>query len=832
MNKGFEFKRRQRTFQAAFALGFWFALSSAAAGNLSMSGTVQRRIQIPDSLVGKLGSGILEMRLEERLQAVSKHPEILESEKVLVHIYISFYPSMIQTGLLDKLGVVLYPDTWIPPLENHPLGFFLAELPPLKILDVLSLPFVKRVDTAERTAEPQNNNAYKAIKADLVWEKGFDGTGVKVAILDSGLDTTPTNDDLPTSFQKKDYSAYPTLDDGVENTVTGHGTHVTGTVLGRGVLSASNTGNGGGAYKGMAPDADLVFLKIGRDADAAATTAAMEGAMIDAVNVYHAKIITMSYGGWGIYNDGSESTEQTIDWCFGQGKAVFISAGNDANKGRHFSGTVGTGQSGYIQVNVSGALANDTKLEFNLVWRDGAGTSNALSLHYYNNVPTELLDVTRYSTTESSRGTESQVSVYNSYASSGTYYLKVYNSSSNTVNFHLYEFWSNGKVTFASPDPQYTVSSPSTADHAMSMAAWTTRKIWRDANGDYWQYSSETEGAISTFSSRGPRIDGVQKPDIAAPGSVIISIRDRDLYTSANAFWVDNDGTIGSGDANYYVMQGTSMACPAAAGAAALLLDKDPSMTPQELYDSMKNFARHDSYTGAVPNSTWGFGKLNVDSVFSSTVFVEAKLFLEGPYYASGDTMKWELQKAGQVPSTPPYAEDNTRSISIPAGIVDWVLVQLRGTPGGAAVASKSALLRKDGRIVADNGSTTRITLDAPAGSYYVVVKQRNHLAAMSAGAVTLSTSGSTLYDFSAADMCFGTNPAKLLESGVWGLWSGDINQDKYITTMDYTTWYNSARAGDTGYKTADINLNVQVTTEDYTMWYNNARSGAASGVP
>ncbi len=120
---------------------------------------------------------------------------------------------------------------------------------------MLSLPFVIRVDTAERECYPLNNNGYKAIRADNVWTQGWTGSGVKVAILDSGLDTDPVNFDLPVSFQKKDYSAYSSLDDDVENTVTGHSTHVVGSVLGRGTLSSGNTGNGWGAYKGMAPNA-------------------------------------------------------------------------------------------------------------------------------------------------------------------------------------------------------------------------------------------------------------------------------------------------------------------------------------------------------------------------------------------------------------------------------------------------------------------------------------------------------------------------------------------------------------------------------------------------
>ncbi|MFQ5752064.1 MAG: hypothetical protein ACE5HI_08720 [bacterium] len=73
---------------------------------------------------------------------------------------------------------------------------------------------------------------------------------------------------------------------------------------------------------------------------------------------------------------------------------------------------------------------------------------------------------------------------------------------------------------------------------------------------------------------------------------------------------------------------------------------------------------------------------------------------------------------------------------------------------------------------------------------------------------------------------------AKELETNVWGMWSGDINQDGQTTTADFTQWFNSARAGDSGYKTTDVNLDVQVTTADFTKWFNNARAGAASGVP
>jgi len=806
-------------------------LFSAFAGEQSVSGTDNRRITIPESLMHKLGSGLLEMQLNERLEAASEHPQIQKADKIGVNIYMLSYPNKIETNLLNQLGVTLYRDSWTPPADGHPYGFFLAEIPSQMVLRVMALPFVKRIESGEQTAAPQSNNAYKAIKADLVWAKGYTGTGVKVAILDSGLDTNPVNPDLPASFEKMDYSAYPTLDGTVENTVTGHGTYITGSLLCGGNLSASNTGNGGGAYKGMAPDANLVFLKIGKDSDGSATFSAIEAALSAAVNVYHANLITLSYGGWGVYNDGSESTDQVIDQCFQQGVPVFVSAGNEANSARHYSNAVNPhDSSGYIQVNVMPGVVSGTRLKFNLIWRDGSAVSKALSIRYYDASGNRVPNIVYGNTTESLRGTESLMSYHGTLLTGpATYYLKVYNTSSNVVFYHIFERGESRFIQFQYPDPNFTICCPSTADHAMSVGAWTTRKIWQASNGNSYQSGGapETVDDIASFSSRGPRIDFAQKPDITAPGTAIISIRDRDVNTAVNASWVDNDGVIGSGDANYFVVQGTSLACPVAAGAAALLLNKDPLMTPQAVYDTLKSHSRSDSYTGTVPNSIWGFGKINIDSVFSSKVLMEAKVLLEGPYSASGDTMKWNLRKTRLVPSTSPYAEDRRTVTSVPNAIVDWVLIQLRYVPNGPTIASKSAFLRKDGRIVTDDGSTPRITLEAPPGQYYLVVRHRNHCSGMSANKVTLSSTNSTLYDFTISNMFYGTNPAKL-KNGSWCLFAGDANQDGGVYAEDYLRY--RLTLGKKGYLDADFNLDGGVYAEDYLLYRINL--GKKSGVP
>jgi serine protease AprX len=112
----------------------------------------------------------------------------------------------------------------------------------------------------------------------------------------------------------------------------------------------------------------------------------------------------------------------------------------------------------------------------------------------------------------------------------------------------------------------------------------------------------DSTGSLATFSSRGPvTIDGSGriKPDLAAPGVSVYSA------------WV-NDA--------YMYNQGTSMASPHAAGAAALLWSAAPELmgridlTEQVLVKSASPVNAticNPSGTAAVPNNLFGFGRLN-----------------------------------------------------------------------------------------------------------------------------------------------------------------------------------------------------------------------------
>lgn len=121
-----------------------------------------------------------------------------------------------------------------------------------------------------------------------------------------------------------------------------------------------------------------------------------------------------------------------------------------------------------------------------------------------------------------------------------------------------------------------TIGDPSTASNVVSVGASVTKDTWW---ANYGSAVTPRED-IMPFSSRGPREDGGLKPDLVAPGSAISTVPS----------WLDWSAVGDTGytlPVGYSMLNGTSMSSPQAAGAAALLLSaaqqRGVSATPEEL---------------------------------------------------------------------------------------------------------------------------------------------------------------------------------------------------------------------------------------------------------
>ncbi|CAM3682508.1 S8 family serine peptidase [Occultella aeris] len=155
------------------------------------------------------------------------------------------------------------------------------------------------------------------IGAPQAWAAGFDGTGVRVAILDSGVDAG--HPDLTESvIETQSFVPGETVDD-----VNGHGTHVASTVAGSGAAS-------GGLYGGVAPGADLLVGKVLSDNGEGLTSWIIEGMEWGAAN---ADVVSMSLGSREA-SDGTDIMSEALNEITAETGTLFIvAAGNSGAPG-------------------------------------------------------------------------------------------------------------------------------------------------------------------------------------------------------------------------------------------------------------------------------------------------------------------------------------------------------------------------------------------------------------------------------------------------------------------------------------------------------------------
>jgi hypothetical protein len=115
-------------------------------------------------------------------------------------------------------------------------------------------------------------------------------------------------------------------------------------------------------------------------------------------------------------------------------------------------------------------------------------------------------------------------------------------------------------------------------------------------------------GNLSTFSSRGPTVDGRVKPDICGPG--------QQVWSGLNSFAETGPQTMEFNGSTYSFAQlsGTSMSGPMVAGIVALMLQANPTLDQESTRDIIRATARLDQHTGQIgPDGDlqWGWGKAN-----------------------------------------------------------------------------------------------------------------------------------------------------------------------------------------------------------------------------
>ncbi len=382
---------------------------------------------------------------------------------------------------------------------------------------------------------------------------------------------------------------------------TGHGTAVLGIMAGNGRASD-------GEIVGMAPNADIIVVKLGTPLEKGFPRTTQLMMAID-FSVRYAIVagkplaINISFGNnYGAHN-GDSMLERYIDAISGLYRVSIVAGtGNDGITARHLSGQLSDRQDEEVEIYVS-----DYVNSFNLqIWKRDA---DKIEVMLESPTGQRIGPFSPYAQVQNYRLKDESVAVYYSeptpyeseqeiyiswipnqdYVTSGIWKIRM---RAQTVRSGEFAMWlpvagsTSGEVSFLNPSIFNTLVIPSTAQYVIAVSAYDSR------NDTFANFSGR--GPIDTRNDRRENA----KPDLAAPGVAI------------------NTATTGGG---YRVVSGTSFAAPFVAGAAALLMQygivegRDPYLYGEKVRTSLIRGARKLPFQQMEPSPLVGYGALCVE---------------------------------------------------------------------------------------------------------------------------------------------------------------------------------------------------------------------------
>jgi hypothetical protein len=154
----------------------------------------------------------------------------------------------------------------------------------------------------------------------------------------------------------------------------------------------------------------------------------------------------------------------------------------------------------------------------------------------------------------------------------------------------------------------------------------------------------------------------------------------------------------------------------------------------------------------------------------------------------------------------------------------DAVSVELHDATNYSTIiyTASNLLLEPDGTVHTAGSSAVDIP-GTYSGNYYLTIKTRNHLETTSATAVSFAADNLS-YDFTtSASQAYGSNQAKL-KDGIYGIYTGDLNQDGIADNMDLLLLKKKAKAFSSGYLKEDLNGDGIVDNMDKVILKKNVK--------
>lgn len=503
-------------------------------------------------------------------------------------------------------------------------GFAVLYVPPAAVPSLLMIPSIFYIETPSTLFYAAAAEQLASCIPQAGQRFHLTGRGTLIGIADSGIDLThpdfqnpdgstrilslwdqtvsgsaptPYNFGAAYSAEEINSGSVPERDD------NGHGTAVAGIAAGNGRAS-------GGVYRGVAPESELIIVKLGIPQSGSFPRTsqlimAVDYMLRQAMALNRPLAVNLSFGNnYGAHN-GTSITELYLDTISGFGKlSVITGAGNEGNAAIHASVSLRSPTAQSVEF-----AAASYQTPFNLqLWYSAAdqfsveleapsGLRRPLSLETISteySFPYATVQATSRSSTPYNPLRELFLTFYpsDSYLDSGIWKLHLSPARIRDGEIHL---WLSGADTlqpgtrFLQPDPYGTVTIPGTARSVITVGAYNSNTL-----------------SYADFSGRGFQLPPFRGPDLIAPGVLVPA------------------PAAGGG---YATFTGTSFAAPFVTGSAALLMEwgivqgNRPFLYGEQLKGALQKGAVPLSGNDALPilpppNAESGYGRLCLSQAF------------------------------------------------------------------------------------------------------------------------------------------------------------------------------------------------------------------------
>ncbi len=432
-----------------------------------------------------------------------------------------------------------------------------------------------------------------ATRIRFLWDQTVEGTPPEGYRIGSEFSAEQINEALQQPNRTMRLQKVPSVDS------SGHGTAVAG-------VAAGNGRNSGGRYRGTAPDAELIIVKLGNPGGVGFPRTAELMQAVDYI-VQKAEMLQMpvsvniSFGNtYGAHN-GTSLPERFLDAAAQIGRTLIsVGTGNEGAEAGHTSGFVREGEETSVPLGVQepqGAFS----LQIWTDYTDVIGVTIKTPSGERVGPIREVMGTQRFLTGKTEillyYGEPSPYSGLNEifleflpvddYVNSGEWNIILVPEQIVTGRFEMWlpaSYTLNEGTAFFYPTEELTLTIPSTASRVLTVAAY---------DADTMSYAD--------FSGRGRKSQNNQKPDLAAPGVNVVSVQGEEGYAS---------------------FTGTSFAAPFASGGAALLMEwgitekNDLFLYGEKAKAFLRRGARELPGYDSWPNNQLGYGALCIrDSI-------------------------------------------------------------------------------------------------------------------------------------------------------------------------------------------------------------------------